>query len=88
MHLKCNFEVMELSEEKIAVPVGDNAGLFHGVIKMNETAAYILELLKKESSEAEIIEAMMAEFNAPRGILEKDVRQYIEEFTEMGLIAE
>ena len=86
MRLKCDFEVMELNEEKIAVPVGDNASIFQGVIKLNETAAFILNLLKQETSEEAIVEALLAEYDAPREKIEKDVKKYITEFTDMGLI--
>lgn len=86
MRLKCDFEVMELNEEKIAVPIGDNASMFQGVIKLNETAAFILNLLKEETSEEAVVEALLSEYDGTRDKIEKDVNQYISKFTEMGLI--
>lgn len=86
MRLKCDFEVMELNEEKIAVPVGDNASTFHGVVKLNDTAAFILNLLKEETSEESIIDALASEYDAPREKIAEDVKQYITKFTEKGLI--
>ena len=86
MRLKCDFEVMELNEEKIAVPVGDNATKINGVIKLNDTAASILELLKEETSEEAIVEAILSEYDADRVTVEKDVRKCIAEFTAMGVI--
>ncbi len=86
MRLKCDFEVMELNEEKIAVPVGDNASIFQGVIKLNETAAFILNLLKQETSEEAIVGALLSEYDADKETIEKDVKKYITKFTDMGLI--
>jgi len=86
MRLKCDFEVMDLNEEKIAVPVGDNATLFHGVIKLNDTAALILKLLKEDTSEEAIVEALLAEYDATKETVEKDVKQCITNFSDMGLI--
>lgn len=87
MQLKCNFEVMEFDSQKIAVPVGENANEFHGVIKLNETAAFILEQLKEEASVEAIVEALKAEYDAPQELLEADVRKCIEEFTNKGLLS-
>ncbi len=86
MHLKCDFEVMELNEEKIAVPVGENAAAFNGVIKLNDTAVSILNLLKKETSAEAIVDALLAEYDADRDTVEKDVEKYIVEFTNAGVI--
>jgi len=86
MRLKCDFEVMELNEEKIAVPVGDNASIFQGVVKLNETAAFILNLLKQETSEEAIVEALLSEYDADRETIENDVKEYISKFADMGLI--
>ena len=47
MRLKQTFEVMELDDQVIAVPVGDNASQVHGLFKMNETAAFVFKLLQK-----------------------------------------
>lgn len=86
MRLKCDFEVMEFDSQKVAVPVGEYAKEFHGVVKLNETGVFILEQLKNDTTEEAIINALQAEYEAPRDLLEKDVKEYIENFTKMGLL--
>lgn len=86
MRLKCDFEIMEFDTEKIAVPVGEYASEFHGVIKLNETAAFILEQLKQETNEEAIADALQGEYDAPRNVLQEDVRKCIEEFTKKGML--
>ena len=48
MKLKYEFVVMDMGDEITAVPVGDDA--FHGVLKLNQTGAEILEQLKEETT--------------------------------------
>ena len=86
MHLKYAFDTMELDELTIAVPVGESVSQFRGVIKLNETSAFILELLKYEISEEEIVNALEKEYDAPRELIIEDVRRYISEFEKRGLL--
>ena len=87
MHLKYAFDTMELDELTIAVPVGENVSQFRGVIKLNETAAYILKLLKNEISEEEIVKEMEKEYDVPHELIIEDVKRYISEFEKRGLLA-
>ena len=86
MHLKYTFEIMELSDQIIAVPIGDNVQAFRGVIKLNETSAFIFELLKEDITEDIIVDKLEMEYNAPKELLIHDVRRYIQEFNERGLL--
>lgn len=86
MHLKYTFDFMELNEWIIAIPVGDNANEFHGVIKLNETSAFIFKLLSKDITEEKIVDTLENEYDAPRTLIIEDVRKYIAEFEERGLL--
>lgn len=86
MRLKQTFEVMELDDQIIAVPVGDGASQVHGLFKMNETAAFVFKLLQKGMTEQEIVDVMKKEYNAPEEKLSEDVHKCIETFIKMDLI--
>ena len=86
MRLKHTFEVMELDDQVIAVPVGDDASQVHGLFKMNGTAAFVFKLLQKGMTEQEIVDAMKKEYNAPEERLSEDVHKSIETFIKMDLI--
>jgi len=86
MKNKYTFEKMELDGEIVAVPVGENVDEFRGVVKLNETSAFIFDLLKEEISMDEIVEALEKEYDAPRSIIAADVKKCLEEFEERGLL--
>ncbi len=86
MRLKYTFEIMELEDQMVAVPVGEGASEFHGVIKMNETVGAILELLKIDIDEAEIINVLGNRYEVSQEILRKDVHNTLEKFKEEGLL--
>ena len=50
MKLKYDFTIMDMGDEFAAVPVGDDAAKFHGMLKLNALSAEILELLKQETT--------------------------------------
>ena len=79
MKLKYEFETMEMDDQIVAVPVGDDAEeALHGIIKLNDSAAAIFTLLKKETSEDEIVAAMKKDYNAS----ETQIREYVHGFAD------
>lgn len=86
MRLKYTFEKMDLDDQIIAVPVGEAAGEFRGVVKLNETAAFIFDLLTEDMTEEAIVDALEKEYDAVREVLAADVHRYVNEFREKGLL--
>ena len=85
MRLKDKYATTTLGGKVIAVPLGDDV-VFHGTLKLNGTGAAIFEMLRKETTEEEIVEAMSRDYDAPREVLEKDVRACLTEFRKRGLL--
>ena len=79
---------MELDDETVAIPLGKNAKLFHGVIKMNDTGAYIMNLLKEDISEEDIVRLIDMEYDASKEQIAADVQSYLDEFRTRGLLEE
>lgn len=86
MKLKYNFEIMELDEEHIAVPVGDNAGELHGIVKFNSTGAEIIKLIQEEKSEEEIVEELSKEYDSALNEIQEFVTGFIAQLKEAGLL--
>ena len=87
MKAKYMFEIMELDDGMVAVPVGNDSEQFHGVLKVNETAATILKLLENEITQEEIVEALLKEYEGSKDEITESVREYIELLTAENVIA-
>ena len=59
MKLRYDFEIMDLGEEYVAVPVGESAGKFHGMMRMNRDAAEMLRLIMDHSAPEEVLEELL-----------------------------
>ncbi len=76
MKLKPGFITQDIDDTQFLVPVGD--GTFGGVIRSNKTAAFIVNCLKEETTEEEIVDALCAKYDAPDEVIASDVREVIE----------
>lgn len=88
MRLKEGFILHEVGEEHMAVATGEAAKAFNGIIRNNETAAYIFELLQKETTEEEIVAAMCQRYDADESVIAADVARIIVKVREAGLLNE
>lgn len=86
MKLKFNVETMELDDQIVAIPVGENASVYKGVIKLNETASFMLKLLENDVSEETIINALKENYDMGSRDISSDVKVFIEELNKRGML--
>lgn len=84
MKLRPEFITHLTKDEAILVPLG-NAD-FHGIVRGNATLGSILELLKQETTEEQIAEAMSREYDAPKETIAADVHRVVEQLRGIGAI--
>ena len=61
---------------------------FRGLIKGNQTLGEVIELLKADTTEDEIIKSLRKKYNAPDGIIEFDVKKALKVLRSVGAIIE
>ncbi len=86
MKLNKNFLLHSTDGETVLVPSG--AAGFSGVVRGNATLGAILQLLQKETTEAEIVAAMQKRFLAPEGAIPRDVQKALAELRKIGALDE
>lgn len=88
MKLKYKFENVDMGEEIIAVPVGSGAETVGGVVKMNESALEIFNMLTNEVAVEEIVSSLSQKYNDDVEKISKYVHQTLTTLKEAGLIEE
>ena len=86
MKLKKEFIAYKTNKEYLLVPTG-RAG-WAGLVQGNKTLGAVLELLKTDTSEEEIVKAMRARFNAPEAVIAADVQKALTELRRIGALDE
>ena len=75
MKLKEDFITQDIDGTQFLVAVGGEE--FSGIVRSNETAAFIVDCLKEETTENAIVDAMAARYDAPRETIAADVVEII-----------
>lgn len=76
MKLKDGFMTHTTGGEQIMVSAGGQR--FNGLVRSNATAAFIVEQLKTDTTPEKIVDALEAEYDAPRATLERDVDRILD----------
>lgn len=88
MKLKDGFITYETDGEQIMVAAEASDEVFHGLVRSNKTAAFIVDCLKNETAFENIVDAMANKFDAPKDIISKDVQEIISQLRSIGAIDE
>ena len=84
MKLRAEFLSHNSAGESYLVPTADAA--LSGMVKGNKTLGAIIEYLKEDTTEEQIVEAMRSRFDAPEGAIERDVKRVIEELQKIDAL--
>ena len=84
MKLKSEWITYDTNGEQILVATNG----FSGIVRNNHTAMFIVNCLKKEVTEQEIIEAILNQYDVSRNIAEKDVKKFLEQLRNIGALDE
>ena len=86
MKLKDDFVTQDIDGVQFLIPLGGEA--FSGIVRSNETAAFLIDLLREETSEAALTDAMAAEYDAPRETLAADVARVLDTLRSLNALEE
>lgn len=86
MKLKNSFITYTTDREQIMVPV-NNEG-FRGMVRSNQTAAFVIDCLKETCSKEQLVDKMAQKYDAPREILEQDAERVLTVLRSIGALDE
>lgn len=88
MKVKDTFIVREIAGNKVVLPVGAQSDAFGGMITLNETGVFLWNLLGKEISMEDLVNAMLSEYNVDAGQAQEDVGEFVETLRKAGVLEE
>ncbi|OUP78241.1 hypothetical protein B5F08_07045 [Anaeromassilibacillus sp. An172] len=86
MKLKDGFIAYNTGDENLLVATGEAGKSFNGIVRNNETAAFIAELLKNEITEDEIVNKILEEYDVDEKTARKDVKKLLDTFKREGFL--
>ena len=89
MRLDPEFVIQPMgSNVSVMVPVGEAAKRFHGVVKLNKTALFIVEKLKEGATENELVDSLASKYEGDRETFEEAVKMAVGKLREAGALIE
>lgn len=86
MKIKEGFILREVAGSYLVVAVGKAVKEFGGVVNLNETGAFLWKLLEKSSTQSEMVDALLNEYDVDRDTAEKDVKAFTDKLMEAKLV--
>ena len=86
MKLKTGFLTYETNGEQILVAT--DSKVFAGLARSNQTAAFIVEQLREEITQKQLVERLMERYDAPKELIEKDLSIILSQLCEIGALDE
>ena len=83
MQINKDFTIQKVGASYVAVPVGETSKTFHGMVRLNETGAFLWKLMaEKDCTEEELVDALLGEYDVAREIAAADVHRIVEQLAE------
>ena len=87
MKLKDGFVLEEVGGTYLAVAVGDRAEEVNALIRMNGSGAFLWNLLSEsDKTEEELLSAMLAEYDVAEEIARADIKKFVKQLSDGGLL--
>ena len=89
MQIKKDFTIQKVGGSYVAVAVGESSKSFHGMIRLNETGAFLWKLMaEKNCTEDDLVDAILAEYDVDRETVVADVDRIVANLAEHHIFIE
>ena len=86
MKIKDTYVLRSVAGENLVVPVGGNNINFNSAMTLNETGAFLWNLLTNETTREELISAMTKEYSVDVDTASKDIDTFISVLKEHSIL--
>ena len=88
MKLRDGFITYNSGSEQIMVAAGAASDVFRGMVRSNETAAFIIDCLAQEITLEELTDKLTQRYDAPREIISRDLGRVLDTLRSIGALDE
>ena len=82
------FELVNVADEHIVVPIGEKAESFMGVVVINDAVAFLLENMKNNQTIDELVSSLTEHYDVERDRAYEDITSMLDTLYSIGLICE
>ena len=86
MKLKPDFQIVQMANDYMLVPTGDQIDSFNGTVILNEVSAFMLNQLKEDLEKEDLVERLVMEFDVESATAREDVDAAVEKMKQIGIL--
>ncbi len=86
MKIKDGFILKSVGDNHVVVPVGAAQVDFRSMIALNGSGAFLWTRLQQGSSEQELVQALLAEYDVDVALAERDVALFVQNLRDQDLL--
>ena len=86
MKLKPDFQIIEMANDYMLVPTGDQIDSFNGTVILNEVSAFLLDQMKEDLEKEDLVERLLMEFDVDPATAREDVDAAVEKMKQIGIL--
>lgn len=81
-----DFIFRRIADEMVLVPIRADTANMNDIFTLNEAGAFIWQQIEKPSTQAELLQALVGEYDAPTEQLNADLAGFLDELVSVGAI--
>ncbi len=87
MQINKDFTMQKVGDSYVAVPVGETSKHFHGMVRLNETGAFLWnKLAENDLEESDLVAALLSEYEVAEDVAAADVHRIVEMLRENKIL--
>ena len=76
----------EVADSWVVVAIGEESKNFNGMVKMNDTGAFLFQILEHEMTEEELVKALMETYEVDEKKASEDVGKFCGTLLKAGIL--
>lgn len=88
MKIKKGFILRNVANTHIVVPVSQNTLNYRGMLSLNESGAFLWEVLEKGVDKEGLLTALLDEYDVPEEIAAADIDEFLDHMRQIGALEE
>ncbi len=86
MKIKENFVLKQVAGKHIVVPILEEAVNFNGILTLNDTSAFLFNLMKTEISMDALVDEVIKHYEIDDKTAKRDITSFVEILKQKGII--
>lgn len=88
MRISDQYMLRQVADEYLVIPVGEAALKVRGLIALSESGSLLYRRLQSGCTEAELVDALLEEYDVDRQTAVEDTRAFLHQMRTMGILIE